>query len=75
MTETVSPKVDLINRINHEWHKISGENIDADQFDYLYEQDEADLNMYLNSMKIRAQLKETMLRQLDRLNGIKEGED
>lgn len=71
MTETVSPKVDLINQINHEWHKVSGKNIDANEFDFLYEQDEADLNMYLNSMKIRAQLKEAM----NMLNDMKEREE
>lgn len=78
MAETVSPKVDLINQINHEWHKVSGKNIDANEFDFLYEQDEADLNMYLNSMKIRAKLKEAMLRQLheamNMLNNMRKGE-
>lgn len=80
MVETVSPEVDLINQINHEWHKVSGKNIDANEFDFLYEQDEADLNMHLISMKIRARLKEAMLKQLhDALgmlnNRMKEGED
>lgn len=78
MAETVSPKVDLINQINHHWHKVSGKNIDANEFDFLYEQDEADLNMYLNSMKIRARLKEAMLRQLHEamniLNNMRKGE-
>jgi hypothetical protein len=63
MTETVSPKVQLINDINHAWFKLCDKNIDAEEFDYLYAQDQDHLQYMLTSLNTRLE----MMKRLDTL--------
>ena len=66
-TETASSlaKVQLINDINHNWHKLSGRTIDSDEFDYLYDQSEEHLQYVLRHINVK-------LSMLESLNALEE---
>jgi hypothetical protein len=71
-TETASPKVQLINDINHNWHKLSGRNIDTEEFDDLYAKTEDQLEdiliriqMHMHAMKQMQELAEIAAKHMN----------
>jgi hypothetical protein len=74
MVETVSPKTQLINDINNSWHKLTGKNIDANEFDFLYDQDQECLEYYLKHLNYKLDFLDFIIRVEAMLMKIDEGE-
>ena len=53
MATTAEQKVPTITLISELFHKLSGRHIDADEFDFLYDQDIEDLNNHLGLLKFK----------------------
>jgi hypothetical protein len=53
MATTAEQKVPTITLIAELFHKLSGRYIDADEFDYLYDQDMEDLANHVEQLKFK----------------------
>lgn len=65
VVENVSPKVNLITEIGNNWKKLTGRTIDSNEFDYLYDQSEEDLQLMLKYINVKLTL-------LERINVLQE---
>ena len=53
MATTAEQKVPTITLISELFHKLSGRHIDADEFDFLYDQDIDDLSNHLEQLQFK----------------------